>query len=983
MGFRFVRLTAVWVLVLLSVLCQFFAIVTPIAPYTGGLAYNSAESQLSTLLKKPPTGRYSLELRTAHLPEVTMTISTIFPVTHTVGSNIIPERITRGEYYTTKTGDFHEEFRHPTKHSEPVEGKRVENEKTTFYTHRPERTLLYYQLYKTDTIEEDKVKAQITLSNMRRKDSSVRNGHSNGWSRKLRKNVELIPHEAVVIRTHACHLREGPVKASMCLSKTTNKLPIVTPSIAAQNPESPTETISDTFSDFIQDLDCKWELDQHFWKDCFTNLEDCLTVIKGITQGYTLENPKKRLVWPLSVVADELGYLGTEDGCEEGDVVPHWMHKWAMNYDFRVLWPSLVDLLDATMQQPTHDNHFYLQASSAETQLPFVSPDQAEERAIKATDMSTSKTKASDILHPGTAEAKSLKPKYHLYNVNEQVFIRASKPMQRDLPVEDHEKEEKGDLNGTTFDIPRKIHLEKRYDYQNKTSNRPDGDGSPDWPFDNDPFVWTNWTKSYSKRPDNMMNKTNSRPDGDGSSDWPFDNDPFMWTNWTKRYATQPDGLLQDPKPRLGGSKNGLKKEAEEDSVFSSYFVNFGGKNHLGVTPATLESTSRDSVETQKAPTPLPAVEELESKIQQGRIRPSMLESMLFEKKHEAETVENTSQRQQKNLEAETLQELVSVYKTQEITVVFTAMDIPVSWTTQHDPWHEGTGKKQTVEYPKPPKTGNITLTTSETMTTIISATSQAIPQIPGPAIAYFVIIIAVALWLAMGAGFCLGRGLSQKAEVVHPYGSTEPLELTGTEGNGCGLLASDSPQSRDGYTRYENKERIPQGVSLGMVRDDEFTRASASALSSPERWDWSGTTTASSDQTYVTTLGPPLVRMGLRSQPEKKPRWWKFGRCATEDIEMGAGIPDAADITASPPTAAGPTQGIPMADILPATDAEFPLYELSSTPRPVALPSTLHETPRISRSATLGTRALNGKGRRIPERAEEYESGGSPVPVE
>lgn len=151
------------------------------------------------------------------------------------------------------------------------------------------------------------------------------------------------------------------------------------------------------------------------------------------------------------------------------------------------------------------------------------------------------------------------------------------------------------------------------------------------------------------------------------------------------------------------------------------------------------------------------------------------------------------------------------------------------------------------------------------------------------------------------------------------------------------------------------------------MVSAGEFASASASALSSPERRDWSGTTTASSDQTYMTILGPPLVRMGLRSQPEKKPRWWKFGRCAAEDIEMGAGIPDAADITASPPTAVGPTQGIPMADILPAADAEFPLYELSTTPRPVALPGTLHETPRISRSTTLGTRALSGKGGRIP----------------
>ena len=786
--------------------------VPPRAPYTGGLAYHSTESHLSTPLKKPSARRYSLETRTAHLPEVTVTISTIFPVTHTVGSNVIPERITRGEYHTVETGDCHEEFRHAPKRSESVKGNGAENQETTFYAHRAERGLPYRQLYRMKIGKESKfvkIQSEEPLPYMQRKDGSTLYGQLHEGSQKLGKKVEPTPQGTAVMRTNARHLRKGLVKSTGVL-KATNKLPIVTPSIAAQRPEAPpefTETISDTFSDFIQDLDYKWKPGQEFWNGCFINWEDCLTVIQGITQGYTSEKPK-RPSWPLGGVADETGYFGGEDDCEEDDVAPHWMQKWLKNDDLRALWPSLVYYLDGMMQRLTHDDHLSLQANSAEIQLPFVSPDHGEEKAIEATAMSIPKnTKASYILHTANsdqraiAEAKLLKPKYYLYNFNEQVVIKAPKPMQQGLPVENHEKEQKGDTNDTTFDT-RKIHLQKRHDYLNMTSNRPGGDGSPDWPFDNDPFVWTNWTRGYAKQPDGLKNKTN-RPDGDGSPDWPFDNDPFVWTNWTKRFAKQLDGPMQDPKPRLGGSRNGLKKEAEEDTVFSSYFMNIGGKNHLGLTPATLESTSEESTETQKAPTPLPAVEELESKIQQGRIRPSMLASMLSEKKHEAETVENASQRQQNSLEAETLQKLVSVYKTPEITVVFTAKEKPVSWTTQHDPWHEGTGKKQTIYSPKPPKTGNITLTTSGTMTTIISTTSQATPQIPGPAIAYFVLIIMVALWLAAGAGFCLGLGLSQKAEVVHSYRSTEPRELTGAEGNGSGLLASDSSPSRGGCTRY------------------------------------------------------------------------------------------------------------------------------------------------------------------------------------
>ena len=160
--------------------------------------------------------------------------------------------------------------------------------------------------------------------------------------------------------------------------------------------------------------------------------------------------------------------------------------------------------------------------------------------------------------------------------------------------------------------------------------------------------------------------------------------------------------------------------------------------------------------------------------------------------------------------------------------------------------------------------------------------------------------------------------------------------------------------------------------VASGRVNANRFTSASTDALGSPERWDWSGTTSASSDQTYLTTLGSPLVRVGLRStQVEKRPKWWDFRRGVVEDIEIGTSTPDAADITASLPTASGQTQPIQIVDILPTTDADFPLYELSSTPRPrgtITLPGTPYGSPGISKSATLGTRVLNGRGRRILE---------------
>ena len=160
-----------------------------------------------------------------------------------------------------------------------------------------------------------------------------------------------------------------------------------------------------------------------------------------------------------------------------------------------------------------------------------------------------------------------------------------------------------------------------------------------------------------------------------------------------------------------------------------------------------------------------------------------------------------------------------------------------------------------------------------------------------------------------------------------------------------------------------EDKERIPQMVTSGQVDADGFTGAPASTLS---------------------TLGSPLVRMGLRSTPsEKRPRWWNLGRGVVGDIEVGAGIPDAADITISPPTASRPTQGIPRADNLPTTGAEIPLYELSSTPVPSGTIAPSWGALEVSRSATLGTRALNGRGGRAPERAKNMEGAGKTVPVE
>ena len=100
----------------------------------------------------------------------------------------------------------------------------------------------------------------------------------------------------------------------------------------------------------------------------------------------------------------------------------------------------------------------------------------------------------------------------------------------------------------------------------------------------------------------------------------------------------------------------------------------------------------------------------------------------------------------------------------------------------------------------------------------------------------------------------------------------------------------------------------------------------------------------------------------------------------------MGTGIPDAADITASLPIVSRPTQSITMGDIPPAADAEFPLYEFLPTPRPgdtPAPPDTPHGAPGISRSATLGTRALSGRGGKVPERAKSMRVTGRTVPVE
>ncbi|KAF8420887.1 hypothetical protein EV426DRAFT_611179 [Tirmania nivea] len=694
MSFRFVRMTAVWALVLLPFFCQLFPIVTPRAPYTGGLAYHSTGSHLSTPLKKPPTSRYSLGTRTSHLPEVTMIISTIFPVTHTVGSNIIPERITEGKYNTIEAEYCHEEFRHRPEISESVKPKGVENEEATFYTHRAERCLPYCQLYRTKIREEDKVKTlgKEPLPYMQRKDSSTPYGYlRNEGSQKLGKKEETVPREIAMTRTRARNLRERPFETFTRLMKSTYTLPIATPSITTLSSEMSlehTETTSDAFTSFIQDIDYKWKLGREFWKDCFVDWGDCSAVIQGITQGHTPES-MQRPVWSVASV----------------------------------------------------------------------------QRA--------------------TAQAKSLKPKYHLYNFNEQVIIRASKPMQQDLPVEEKQK---GD-NNRTFDTPRKIYLKRRHSYRNKTSNYLDGDGSPDWPFDNDPFVWT---------------------------------------NGTRRYVKQPDDLIQDPKPRLEGSNNGLTEEAEEGIVFSSAFVGFTIKNQ--------SISVRTTTTTRGAPTPLPPIEELESKIHRGRIRPSVLVAMLSDINNDTKIAGDKSLCQQRSLEAETLQNLVSVYKTSTLTVrysakgkpthmakekpeftikemhmlmakeklMFTTREKHVSRTTQHDPWHEGTGKKETADSPKPPRTGNITLTTSGTITTINSTTSQANQQISGPTIAYFVFIIVVALWLGMGMGFCWGRGLSQKAAVVHPYGSAELRESTDSEGNGRrGPLTSNSPPSRDECTRY------------------------------------------------------------------------------------------------------------------------------------------------------------------------------------
>lgn len=174
-----------------------------------------------------------------------------------------------------------------------------------------------------------------------------------------------------------------------------------------------------------------------------------------------------------------------------------------------------------------------------------------------------------------------------------------------------------------------------------------------------------------------------------------------------------------------------------------------------------------------------------------------------------------------------------------------------------------------------------------------------------------------------------------------------------------------------------EDKERAPQMATSRRVN----AGVSVSALSTPERWDWSGTTSASSDQTYLTTLDSPL---GLRSsQSEKRPRWWNFGRGTVEDIEMGAGIPETEDITVPPLRAAGTTQEIPMVDILSATDPEFALHDFPSIPEQSSTLAPPGAPQGITRSATLGTRVLNGRGGRVPERAASMRVEGVVVTVE
>lgn len=218
----------------------------PSPPYTGS-QYNSTGSHLWVLTKRPLTGHYAMETRIAHLPGVTMTMLTIFSVTHTVSSSIIPERIIGGEYYAIEMKDCHREFINPTKNLEPGKGKGIENEETALYTHRAERGLPYRQLYSTKTREEDKEMETWSKDH-------IRNEHPCGeGSQKLEGKVK-----SAVMGTHPRYLGEGSVEASTVVLKATYTMPLVTPSITAQSLEKlpgATETTFDTFGSPIQDLD--------------------------------------------------------------------------------------------------------------------------------------------------------------------------------------------------------------------------------------------------------------------------------------------------------------------------------------------------------------------------------------------------------------------------------------------------------------------------------------------------------------------------------------------------------------------------------------------------------------------------------------------------------------------------------------------------------------------------------------------------------
>lgn len=179
-------------------------------------------------------------------------------------------------------------------------------------------------------------------------------------------------------------------------------------------------------------------------------------------------------------------------------------------------------------------------------------------------------------------------------------------------------------------------------------------------------------TTGYSAdHTENGMLHKRSYLTGQSSSPWPIYTGPFEVR--TRKYLSIRDELVEDTPHKLGGSRSGLRREAEEDEIFSLQLLKVGKIEQLGIPMHTVHDhehinttatpTTNCNTCTDADPTSMIGIEELEFKIRRGRIRPSMLEDMLSEKRHEVKTLTHPEHVLLRSKEAETLQSLVNKHK--------------------------------------------------------------------------------------------------------------------------------------------------------------------------------------------------------------------------------------------------------------------------------------------------------------------------------